>query len=235
MEYELKFLGHPADLRSAYRNFMNAAESLRDRHYSFNTYYLDSSGRMHSSGYSIRHRVGQLEINSPPNTEIKALEGETQGVSARLEIGENGPDPMKNYFNLMARDEYPKPAPKLAPQNLRITFATAARRSERRALVELCGKPWIIEAALDDIAYLWNEGDTGPDLYDCVLFPCGQEHELEMELKPVNPRQRVTEEVLGQFRAWVAGNVVAESGKLTPTTQSKALRGMSAGLRYAAA
>lgn len=224
MEYEAKLLGAREALSRCYRNFMAAADSLRDRHYSFNTYYLDNPrGAFYDAGFSLRHRAPELDM--APNTEIKALKGEHKGISARIEEGVEGIDPLKNYFALMASEQYPKTAPKIPPQSLEIIFATAVRRNERCALVELCGRPWIVEAALDDIAYLRNEGKTGSGLFDAVLYPSGAEHELELELKPVSENQKVTDQVLGQFMAWVAGNVVKEqAGAVAPTTVSKALR-----------
>lgn len=232
MEYEIKILGAKETLARCYRNFVAAADSLRDRHYSFNTYYLDDAREsFYQAGFSLRHRVGQLEIEVEPGTEIKALEGERAGLSARIEEIQNGKDALANYFKLMASDRYPHNAPRIAPNSLQINFGTAVRRAERRTLVQLCGKPWVIEAALDDIAYLRNEGQTGRGLYDAVLFPCGAEDELELELKPIAKGTKVTDQVLGQFMAWAAGNVVMENaGQVQKTTVSKAIRARQAAL-----
>ena len=146
MEYELKIQGDKKNLSEIMRRFIAGPDSLRDRNYSFNTYYLDYDNRFYDGGYSLRHRTGELTCGYAPATEIKALEGERSGISARLEIEAKGEDALVNYFNLMAHPEYPKSAPKIAPNLLNISMATAVRRMERRALVELDTGVFMVEA-----------------------------------------------------------------------------------------
>jgi len=216
-EYEIKLLGEQVALKNIFRNFMKTP-SVRDRHYSFNTYYLDYADVFYFSGYSLRHRVGAQEIGKAAGTELKALKGEIDGVSARLEEGVRGDCILKNVFNLMSGEKYPKDAPQVAPESLKIEFATAVRRLERRATVSLNGQDYIIEAALDDISYLRNEGATGDGLLDCVLMPVKTEHELEFELKgDVDPS------ILPYFFDWVRTNCISDT-PIELTTRSKALR-----------
>lgn len=216
-EYEIKLLGEQASLSTIFRQFMRTP-SIRDRNYAFNTYYFDDNDRYYFGGFSLRHRTGVLEINKAAGTELKALEGEIGNVSARLELQVLGECPLENAKRLEQLPQYPNNAPSVSPDRLKIQFATSVRRVERRAVVPLNGKEYVIEAALDDIAYLRNEGYTGNGLFDCVLMPVKIEHELELELKGGN------DEVLPYFFEWVRLNCIQHTATEL-TTRSKALRG----------
>jgi hypothetical protein len=225
VEYEIKLLGQRKDLSGVFRKFMDSADSIRDRSYSFNTYYLDHKNKFYDSGYSLRYRTGQLEAGYSPGTEIKALAGDVDGVSARIEIGHKGKDPLVSYFNMMSDPEYPADAPKIAPNLLGISFATAVRRQERRAIVHLPTKPVIVEAALDDIAILRQEGRSGAGLFDVVLYPHAHEDELELELKTLTRRQEIDDTDLKHFMEWASQEVIGEHKDVVSlTTVSKAVR-----------
>lgn len=226
MEYEIKILGARSKLLELYRKFMDAAPSVRDRNYGFSTYYLDTPEKeIYRAGYSFRYRTGNTEGNYKPVTEIKALAGAKEGVSARLELKEFGDDPMKNYFNHLANPDCPKIFSKISPSALDIAFATAVRRMERKSILQLPTGTFKCEASLDDIAVLKNEGRNGYGIFDVVLYPHAHEDELELELKPLHSAHKITDRDLAHFMAWAAGNVINDdAGHVKITTLSKAVR-----------
>lgn len=213
MEYEIKLLGEASELRKVF-NYFCIQPAERNRNYAFNTYYLDYSNSFYTSGYSLRHRTGVFEINKESGTELKALEGEVKGVSARLELQRLGLCPVFNYEKLKRFEDYPADAPQVNGQGLVIEFATSVRRVERRCLINIDGVDVLIEAALDDIAYL-KPMERGEGLYDVLLTPEKTEHELEFELK--------SDCDLKQFFDWVRLEVIKEAD-VKLTTKSKALR-----------
>ena len=180
IEYEIKLLGERHALQEIFNRFAEMP-SVRDRHYSFNTYYLDYNSSFFSNGYSLRHRTGAIEIGKAEGTELKATQGSMGQVSARLELDSRGDCPIINYEYLKGLAYYPVGAPRVNGQALKIDFATGVRRQERRAVVSLNGRDYIIEAALDDIGFLINQEQTGNGIYDCRLSQVHVEHELEFE------------------------------------------------------
>lgn len=215
-EYEIKLLGEPVALRKIFNYFHDAAPVKRNRNYAFNTYYLDSDDRFFNSGYSLRHRTGVFEIDKESGTELKALDGSIGEVSARLEIEQLGACPRSNYYALKACEEYPDDAPDIPRGRLSIDFATSVRRVERQGFVRIDNQIVLIEAALDDIAYLRPQGDDGDGLFDKLLMPCGLEHELEFELKTYCDPD--------MFFNWVRENAIKDV-PIEITTKSKAIRG----------
>ncbi len=215
MEYEIKLLGEQSALTRIFNNFVNAAPVIRDRHYAFNTYYLDDSSAFFDAGYSLRHRAGVPIIDKLAGTELKAVYGAINQVSARLEIGVRGKSPIDNYSQLMIRNDYPSDAPRISSEGLIIDFTTSVRRVERQALARIDNKDIIIEAALDDISYLQNMGKTGDGMFDTLLMPRKTEHELEFELK--------SECNTDTFFNWVSSNCIKDVA-VEVTTKSKALR-----------
>lgn len=221
MEYEIKVTGKKKDLHKVFRNFMDAGASLLDRNYPFNTYYLDTGSQLYNAGFSFRHYRGSQEVNKGPRSEVKALLGERGAVSARKEIGIDGDDPRKNWEDLKNHPAFPASLKDIKAGDLRIEFATAVRRMERVTRAPLATGIFKIEASLDDIAILANEGQTGPGVFDIVLFPVAHEDELEFEIK--NGDLEVDDRDLAKMFAWVAGNCIRDN-KVEVTTTSKALR-----------
>lgn len=215
-EYEVKLLGERVALTKIFDYFCKAAPVKRNRNYAFNTYYLDTPDKdFLNAGYSLRHRTGVFEIGKDSGTELKALTGSIGMVSARLEIEEAGSCPLDNYYRLKRREDYPTDAPDIPRGKLAIDFATSVRRVERRAYAKINNQMILIEAALDDIAYLKPQ-EQGEELFDALLMPCGHEHELEFELK--------TDCDPDMFFNWISQNVIRDV-PIQVTTQSKALRG----------
>lgn len=218
-EYEIKLLGEKVALRKIFNYFVEAAPTKRNRNYAFNTYYLDCDTLFHDAGYSLRHRTGVFEIGKDSGTELKALEGNIGQVSARLEIEQRGICPRDNYYALKGRADYPDDAPQVPRGWLDIDFATSVRRVERQAYARINNRVVLIEAALDDIAYL-KPHEKGDGLFDVLLLPEGRtEHELEFELK--------TDCDPDMFFNWVSEHAIRDV-PIQVTTKSKALRGRMA-------
>lgn len=215
-EYEIKLLGENVALTKIF-NYFAEQPSTRDRNYAFNTYYLDTPDmQFRKSGFSLRHRTGVFEIGKDSGTELKALDGHVGMVSARLELEQLGLCPRENYWQLKGRTDYPDKAPHVARDSLNIIFATSVRRVERRATVRIDNAPVMLEAALDDIAYLKPIERTGEGLYDALMMPVHTEHELEFELKSqCDP---------DMFFNWVSLNAIKDV-PIQVTTKSKAVRG----------
>lgn len=215
MEYEIKLLGERAALTKIFGYFAKQPVT-RSRHYAFNTYYLDTPANdFRNAGYSLRHRTGVFEIDKLSGTELKALDGSIGQVSARLELEHLGTCPRMNYIALKSREDYPTDAPNIPLCYLSIDFATSVRRIERRAIVRIDNKQVLIEAALDDIAYIKPDGDRGKDLFDVLLMPYKYENELEFELK--------TECDPDMFFNWTRETCIRDV-PIQVTTQSKGLR-----------
>lgn len=215
-EYEIKLIGERVALERIFNRFATYP-SVRDRHYSFNTYYLDYNQQLFDAGYSLRHRTGAIEIGKESGTELKATEGNIGLVSSRLEIGVRGLCPIVNYETLKHDAQYPINAPRLNAQALNIVYATGVRRQERRAPVWLNGRNMIIEAAFDDIGYLINKEKTGTGLYDCVLSQVKTEHELEFEILGAEDKD------IPAFFNWVSENCINDVA-VQVTSESKAIR-----------
>lgn len=216
-EYEVKLLGEQVALKKIFDYFCNAAPVKRNRNYAFNTYYFDCDNTFYNSGYSLRHRTGVFEIGKESGTELKELDGSIGAVSARLEIEKIGLCPLENYGALKRHKNYPQDAPDIPRGKLSIDFATSVRRVERRAYARIDNRLILIEAALDDIAYLEPQGDeVGESVFDRLLVPYAREHELEFELK--------TDCDPDMFFNWVSENCIKDV-PIKVTTQSKAIRG----------
>lgn len=202
-EYEVKLLGEQNALIGILRRFNAATQHNRDRCYSFNTYYLDCKGAFRRAGYSFRHRMHSIEIDVTPASELKAISGSLGQVSKRLEIRQQGLDPTENYNRMACQANYPNDAPMLKDPTFAIDFATAQTRVESRRMVEIGHRYVLVEAALDSITYMRNEGRSGDHWLDTQLMPARAEHELEFELKTSQD-----DETAEMFFDWVCKHIV---------------------------
>lgn len=223
IEHELKITGNPQELQSIVKTFMSHTKSHRDRHYSFNTYYLDTPDfKLYRSGWSLRHRTGAMEIGKTSGTELKAVEGCIGNITARLEIGCRGDDPKENLKTILRHTNCPD-LPCLKNDGLSVVFATAVRRLERQVMFT---EDVMIESALDDMQVLRAVETTGSGLFDVVLWNVGDiQHELEFEIKPVG-RKDIDSHIMNKCEDFLMNTCVNGYKNVSISKVSKAKRAM---------
>lgn len=205
-EYELKLLGNPVDLEATVDKFLKNTTVLSDRTYKFSTVYLDTADRVfQKAGYSLRYRPENPQSGHPASVELKQLTGgQDEGISKRLELtNRKGKTFLSLYFNLLANPNYPKALDKPQFDAPLPIFETVVVRREVKALVDIDGASYLVEAAYDSIEYV-REGQV-----------IGTETEVEFELK--DPEAPVASIV-----NWFDNNIITES--VTKTYDSKATR-----------
>lgn len=214
-EYEIKHLGKYNALLGLANTFNNKVNAVLDRTYDFRTDYLDKDNALQNAGFSLRYRPN-VEFYDE-SFELKAIDGDVNGISARLEIdGRGGATTQETYDRLLNHPNWPDGLDKHKLEDLDLMFSTVVTRREIQANLELTSGRALIEFCFDDIVYENSDGK-----------PCGFENEAELEIKKMYRSGKQTpataddmQEVLDWYKSFEQFN----SPDIVMHTVSKAAR-----------
>jgi len=214
-EFEIKHIGRYEALKGLADNFNKKVNAVLDRTITFRTDYLDKDNALQNAGFSLRYRPATNDYDE--SFELKAIGGEVDGISARLEIeGRGGITKQETYERLLNHPAWPDGVPKPKLEDTEILFSTVVTRREIQADLELSTGRALIEFCFDDIAYHNKHGD-----------PCGYENETELEIKKMyrlGVQEPATAQDMKEVLDWYQSFEVLREADLVMHTVSKADR-----------
>lgn len=239
VEYELKFMSHkPGALQQLFLNISKAYPGIRQRDVVVNTSYFDTKRLDYKiNGYSLRYRPLNVGDGYKEKFELKAISGDINGFSARLEIQSviSAQTPsLTAYYNLQTNKNYPQGLIKPDFHDLDLQFVAHVPRTEYLFNLPLDKNLNAkIELSNDSIDYWMPVEQFSINRIllmkqNPALITVGSEEEIEFEIKNVlyNEQQTdITPDMVDRIRTIIQKGFTDPIGDIYIPEKGKALRG----------